>query len=93
MKTVAGKHPYGLRLAIGNRIPTQGNRDASATFLLVAVGFVTCFVPPNLFTMGPNSLPGAAYAAAILAIVTFGQNLGMVLGPIVVGYIVEFAGN
>lgn len=66
---------------------------ASATFLLVAVGFVTCFVPPSLFTMGPDSLPGAAYAAAILAIVTFGQNLGMVLGPIVVGYIVEFAGN
>lgn len=41
----------------------------------------------------PGSVPSAAYAAVILAIVTFGQNVGMTLGPLVVGYIVEFLGD
>lgn len=71
------------------RMPTV----MSAAFLLVAVGFLTSLVPPCLFTMGPDALPKAAYAATIVAIVTFGQNLGMVLGPIAVGYMVELSGS
>ena len=57
-------------------------------------GLHCTFVPVSLYTIGPDIIPSAAYAAIILAIVTFGQNLGMTLGPLVVGYIVDaFGGN
>ncbi len=65
----------------------------SAAFLLIFMGFICTFVPVSLYTIGPDAIPSAAYAAIILAIVTFGQNLGMTLGPLVVGYIVDAAGN
>lgn len=66
----------------------------SAAILLVFMGFICTFVPVSLYTIGPDIIPSAAYAAIILAIVTFGQNLGMTLGPLVVGYIVDaFGGN
>ncbi len=61
----------------------------SATFLLIFVGFICCFVPPSLYTIGPDIIPNTAYASMIIAIVTLGQNLGMTLGPLVVGYTVE----
>ncbi|WP_139650603.1 MFS transporter [Raoultibacter phocaeensis] len=65
----------------------------SAAFLLIFMGFICTFVPISLYTIGPDVIPSAAYAAIILAIVTFGQNLGMTLGPLVVGYIVDAAGT
>lgn len=65
----------------------------TATFLLIFMGFICTFVPVSLYTIGPDIIPKAAYAAIILAIVTFGQNLGMTLGPLVVGYIVDAAGG
>ena len=49
----------------------------SAAILLVFMGFICTFVPVSLYTIGPDIIPSAAYAAIILAIVTFGQNLGM----------------
>lgn len=65
----------------------------SATILLVTMGFICTFVPVTLYTLGPDVVPSAAYVAIILAIVTFGQNLGMTLGPLVVGYIVDILGD
>lgn len=65
----------------------------SAAFLLVFMGFICTFIPITLYTIGPDIFPSAAYAAIILAIVTFGQNLGMTLGPLVVGYLVEWFGD
>lgn len=65
----------------------------SATFLLIFMGFICTFVPVALYTIGPDIIPKGAYAAIILAIVTFGQNLGMTLGPLVVAYVVDAAGG
>lgn len=65
----------------------------SATFLLIFIGFICCFIPPALYTIGPDIIPKPSYATMIVAIVTLGQNLGMTLGPLVVGYIVEATGN
>lgn len=65
----------------------------SATILLILMGFICTFVPVALYTLGPDIIPSAAYAAIILAIITFGQNLGMTLGPLVVGYIVDILGD
>ena len=45
-----------------------------------------------IFHLASATIPSAAYAAIIIAIVTFGQNIGMTLGPLVVGYIVDAAG-
>lgn len=65
----------------------------AATAMLILMGFICTFIPVTLYTIGPDIIPNAAYAAIILAIVTFGQNLGMTLGPLVVGYIVEIMGD
>lgn len=70
-------------------VPTIG----LAIAVMVLLGFFSSFVPVSLYTIGPDIIPSAAYAAIILAIVTFGQNLGMTLGPLVVGYIVELLGD
>jgi predicted MFS family arabinose efflux permease len=61
----------------------------AATFLLIFVGFICTFVPVSLYTIGPDIIPKPAYAALILAIVTLGQNVGMTLGPLVIGYTFE----
>lgn len=66
---------------------------AAATAVMVILGFFCTFVPVSLYTIGPDIIPSVAYAAIILAIVTFGQNVGMTLGPLVVGYIVELLGD
>lgn len=65
----------------------------AAAALLIAAGFVASLVPPSLYTIGPDLIPKAVYAPMILAIVTFGQNLGMTLGPLVVGYTYEAFGT
>jgi len=66
---------------------------ATAAALLIVCGFVASLVPPSLYTIGPDIIPRAVYAPMILAIVTFGQNLGMTLGPLVVGYVYEAFGT
>ena len=76
---------YALAFRMPN-IPT-------ATFLLIFMGFICTFVPVALYTIGPDIIPKGSYAAIILAIVTFGQNVGMTLGPLVVAYIVDAAGG
>lgn len=65
----------------------------TATFVLIFIGFVCCVIPPSLFTIGPDIISNPSYATMIVAIVTLGQNLGMTLGPLVVGYIVELSGG
>lgn len=80
-------------LAVCYAVAFQMPSVLAATALLVFLGFVVTLVPPSLYTIGPDIIPKGAYAAIILAIVTFGQNLGMTLGPLVVGYVVDFAGG
>lgn len=79
-------------LAIGYFMAFSMPSVESEAALLIFIGFVCTFVPVALYTIGPDTIPSAAYAAIILAIVTFGQNIGMTLGPLVVGYIVDAAG-
>lgn len=82
-----------LMLAVCYAVAFKMPSVETATFLLIFMGFICTFVPVSLYTIGPDIIPKAAYAAIILAIVTFGQNLGMTLGPLVVGYIVDAAGG
>ncbi len=79
-------------LAVGYFLAFSMPSVESETALLIFVGFVCTIVPVSLYTIGPDTIPSAAYAAIIIAIVTFGQNIGMTLGPLVVGYIVDAAG-
>ncbi len=65
----------------------------TATILMLVVGFICCFVPPSLYTIGPDIVRRPEWVALALAIVTVGQNVGMSLGPVVVGAIVESAGD
>lgn len=75
--------------ALAFRMPSVG----AATFLMIFTGFIVTFVPVSLYTIGPDIIRKGSYAAIILAIVTFGQNLGMTLGPLFVAYIVDGAGG
>ena len=63
----------------------------AATALLIATGFFASFVPPSLNTIGPDILP--RHTAVAISLVIFGQNIGMSLGPLVAGAIVESAGD
>ena len=75
--------------ALAFRMPSVG----AATFLMIFTGFIVTFVPVSLYTIGPDIIRKGSYAAIILAIVTFGQNLGMTLGPLFVAYIIDGAGG
>lgn len=97
-KTKVAKRKYiagivMIMLAVCYAVAFKMPSVETATFLLIFMGFICTFVPVSLYTIGPDIIPKAAYAAIILAIVTFGQNLGMTLGPLVVGYIVDAAGG
>ena len=59
----------------------------SIAFMMIA-GLFTSFISSSFFTIGPDCIPRAAYISAIVALVTFGQNLGVAVGPIFTGAIV-----
>ncbi|MDD5807041.1 MAG: MFS transporter [Eggerthellales bacterium] len=82
-----------LALAVMYFFAFQMPNVGAAAALLIVCGFVASLVPPSLYTIGPDLIPKAIYAPMILAVVTFGQNLGMTLGPLVVGYTYEAFGT
>jgi len=52
---------------------------------LLALGLVIGFIPTAAFTLAPESVPHPQFAGLALGIVSVGQNLGMFVGPPVVG--------
>ena len=64
-----------------------------AIVLMLLVGFTCCFVPPSLYTIGPDIIKAPSLTAIAIAVVTLGQNLGMSIGPVALGAIVDMTGD
>lgn len=64
-----------------------------ASALMLIAGFVAGFIPGALFTIAPDTIPNPLYIGVCMTIATFGQNLGVSIGPVLMGSIVEGAGN
>ncbi|HTP11537.1 MAG TPA: MFS transporter [Anaerolineae bacterium] len=59
---------------------------------MIALGLVGGFIPAATFTLAPETMPDLRFAGLALGIVSVGQNLGMFLGPPIVGSAIA-AGN
>lgn len=58
------------------------------------VGVFNQTIPPILYTIGPNMSPRPEMVGPIMAVITLGQSLGGIIGPMLVGPLVESpAGN
>jgi MFS family permease len=52
---------------------------------MIVLGLVGGFVPTATFTLAPETMPNPRFAGLALGMVSVGQNLGMFLGPPLVG--------
>jgi len=60
-----------------------------ATLYMLALGFVSNFVPTLVFTLAPETMPTLQLAGLALAIVAIGSGLGVLTGPPVLGSILN----
>jgi predicted MFS family arabinose efflux permease len=56
---------------------------------MIALGFISNFIPATSFTLAPETAPDAASANMALAIVNVGSNAGALAGPPAVGAILS----
>jgi MFS family permease len=68
------------------------NFNAGETLFLVlaiAIGFVGGFVPTGVFSAGVEVVGDERLGGMAMAVIQIGQNSGMLLGPLVFGWLVE----
>jgi MFS family permease len=63
------------------------NANAIVPYMLV-LGLVVGFVPTTTFTLAPETMPDPKFAGLALGMVSVGQNLGIFLGPPIVGSLI-----
>lgn len=80
-------------LGIGAMLAFHAPSVEIAAVAMVVAGFFTGFISSSLFTIGPDTIPRPAYIGIVVALVTLFQNAGIAVGPLVIGSIVEGAGN
>jgi predicted MFS family arabinose efflux permease len=54
---------------------------------MIALGFVSNFIPTSAFTLAPETMPRVEFAGLALAILNMGSNLGSLTGPPILGAI------
>jgi MFS family permease len=59
---------------------------------LIAIGFVSGFAPTGVFSAAAEIAGDERLAGMAMAIVLFGQNVGMLIGPFIFGTLVESSG-
>ena len=57
--------------------------------LAIATGFLAGFVPTGVFSAGVEVLRDERLAGMAMAVIQIGQNSGMLLGPLVFGWVVQ----
>ena len=73
--------------------PLSFSASESFFFLLaVAIGFLAGFVPTGVFSAGVEVVGDEQLAGMAMAIIQVGQNSGMLLGPLILGWVVESFG-
>jgi MFS family permease len=61
-------------------------------FLAMAIGFLAGFVPTGVFSAGVEVVGDEQLAGMAMAVIQVGQNSGMVLGPLILGWVIESFG-
>jgi len=61
--------------------------------LAVALGFIGGFVPTGVFAAGVEAVGDERLGGMAMAVIQIGQNSGMLLGPLVFGWMVESMGG
>jgi MFS family permease len=56
---------------------------------MIALGFVSNFIPAASFTLAPETMPSLQFASLSLALLTVGSNSGSLTGPPVLGAILS----
>jgi MFS family permease len=62
-------------------------------FLVVLVGFIGGFVPTGVFSGAVETVGDERLSGMAMAVIQIGQNAGMLLGPLVLGWIIESGGG
>jgi predicted MFS family arabinose efflux permease len=61
--------------------------------LVIALGFLSGFVPPGIFTAGVEAVEDERLSGLAMAVIQIGLNAGMLLGPLLFGVILQSAGG
>ncbi|KPK88445.1 MAG: hypothetical protein AMJ94_15075 [Deltaproteobacteria bacterium SM23_61] len=61
--------------------------------LAILVGFIGGFVPPGVFSGAVETVGDERLSGMAMAVILIGQNAGMLLGPLVMGWVIEFGGG
>ena len=69
------------------------DRSWAALLVIVAVGLSGRFVPTGVFAAGSEVVGDARLGGMAMAVIQVGQNAGMLLGPLGLGWIVEKTGS
>ncbi len=55
---------------------------------MLLLGLVAGFIPTATFTLAPETMPNPQFAGVALGLISIGQNLGLFVGPPIVGAII-----
>jgi MFS family permease len=66
-----------------------GAAEGTFLFLVVALGFISGFVPTGVFAGTVEAVGDERLSGMAMAVIQIGQNAGMLLGPAVIGWIIE----
>ena len=61
--------------------------------LVVLLGFISGFVPTGVFSGAVETVRDERFSGMAMAVIQIGQNAGMLLGPLVFGWIIESGGG
>ncbi|NWF55432.1 MAG: MFS transporter [Syntrophaceae bacterium] len=62
-------------------------------FLAILVGFIGGFVPTGVFSGAAEAVEDERLGGMAMAVIQIGQNAGMLLGPLVTGWVIESPGG
>ena len=62
-------------------------------FLVIAIGIVGGFVPTGVFVGAVEAAADERLSGMAMAVIQIGQNTGMLLGPLLFGWLVDFTGG
>jgi MFS family permease len=80
-------------ILMGFLFPLSFSAGESLFFLLaIAIGFLAGFVPTGVFSAGVEVVGDEQLAGMAMAVIQIGQNSGMILGPLILGWVVESFG-
>jgi len=68
-------------------------REGLFLLLVITIGLVGGFIPTGIFSAGVEVVGDERLAGMAMAVIMVGQNAGMLLGPLVFGWIVEATGG